>query len=133
VESVCKQPDFQELAKAQEEDAELKKLLKTETALQLERIAIPGSTERLICDTSTKILRPFVTAAFRRQIFDSLHNLAHPEIKATVKMITQRYVWPDIKKDCRKWAQACIQCQKSKIHRHTIAPTGNFTAPTQRF
>ncbi|XP_067215676.1 uncharacterized protein [Linepithema humile] len=48
-----------------------------------------------------------------------LHGLAHPGVKATVKMITQRFVWPNIKADCQKWTQACIPSQKAKIHRHT--------------
>ncbi|XP_070172275.1 uncharacterized protein [Polyergus mexicanus] len=36
-------------------------------------------------------------------------------------------------KDCIRWAQACIQCQKAKISRHNQASLGNFLIPTQRF
>jgi len=82
---------------------------------------------------STPIPRPFITQQYRMQIFKTLHGLAHQGVKATTKLITQCYVWPSIKEDCRKWTQACIPCQKSKVHRHTMAPTGNFANPSQRF
>jgi len=92
VESVSGQPSFQDLARTQEEDVELSSFMETKMALKLENVAVPGSKERLICNISTKIPRLFVTAAYRKQIFDTLHNLAHSGIKATIKMVSQRYV-----------------------------------------
>jgi len=56
----------------------------------------------------------------------TLHSLAHPGIKATVKLITDRYVWKSIKSDCTKWAQSCLQYQRAKVSRHNKAQTGNF-------
>lgn len=34
------------------------------------------------------------TVRFRRRVFDTLHNIAHPGIRATAKLISDRYVWP---------------------------------------
>ena len=51
----------------------------------------------------------------------------------TAKLISQRYVWPGVQKDCRTWARACHSCQRSKISRHITTPLGNFALPTSRF
>ena len=32
-----------------------------------------------------------------------------------------------------KWAKACLQCQHSKIHCHTITPLSTFTSPDAHF
>jgi len=45
---------------------------------------------------STGSPRPFVPHASRRMVFDTLHGLSHPGIKATSQTITARYVWPNI-------------------------------------
>ena len=33
----------------------------------------------------------------------------------------------------RRWAQSCLQCQRSKIHRHTVTPLATFSIPDARF
>ena len=42
-------------------------------------------------------------------------------------------MWPNIKADVRWWAQSCLQCQRSKVQRHTITPLGTFATPDARF
>jgi transposase InsO family protein len=59
--------------------------------------------------------------------------LSHPGINATVKLVSERFVWPGIKRDCRKWARGCLDCQRSKVHRHTSAPIGSFPLASSRF
>jgi cleavage and polyadenylation specificity factor subunit 1 len=94
---------------------------------------IPTSKNHITCDISTGKPQPFVPKAFRRTIFDSLHNLSHPGIKATQRLITERYVWPSINSDVRQWTRSCLQCQRCKVQRHTCAPLSNFEIPTARF
>lgn len=69
----------------------------------------------------------------RRRIFDALHNMAHPSIRASMRLVATRYVWPGVNKDCRKWAKTCIPCQRAKISRHVKAPVGTFTGDVGRF
>ncbi|GFX82007.1 retrovirus-related Pol polyprotein from transposon opus [Trichonephila clavipes] len=69
----------------------------------------------------------------RFQIFQLIHGLAHPGIKSTVKLMTEKYVWSDIKKQVREWAKACIRCQKCKVSRHTKSKLGEFEQPDERF
>ena len=126
--------DFQSLANAQQTDPELQKWKsQPSSSLNLIAVPLPGSTITLTCDISTGTSRPFVPTQFRRQVFDSLHSLSHPGIRATQHLITSRFVWPGINTDVRKWAKACLQCQRSKIHRHTITPLSTFTSPDARF
>ena len=65
--------------------------------------------------------------------FYSLCDLSHPGITATQRLVTQRFVWPSINKDVRTWTRNCIQCQRSKVHRHTVTPIGTFSTPDARF
>lgn len=134
VEDISVAMDYQELAKAQNRDPELQKLLSDNfTALNLQTISVPGENYKIYCDLSTENVRPFVTYAFRRQVFDALHGLSHPGTKATVKLVTQRFVCPGIKRDCRQWATECTDCQINKISRHTNSPVSPFPTPSQRF
>ena len=66
-------------------------------------------------------------------MFDALHGLSHPGIRATQKLLTTRYVWPGINADIRGWTRNCLQCQRAKVHRHTISPLATFATPDNRF
>ena len=94
---------------------------------------LPTSNNTITCDISTGRPRPFVPKAFRHSIFYSLHNLSHPGIKATQRLITDRYVWPNINRDVRQWTRRCLHCQRCKVQRHTCAPLSNFEIPNDRF
>jgi cleavage and polyadenylation specificity factor subunit 1 len=126
VESVTAPVSAEALAAAQETDEDILDLLTGTTSLHFQKVHIPGTTVDLYCDTGGAKPRPYVPASLRRQIFDSIHSLSHPGIKASAKLVSQRLVWPAIRKDCRTWARACQPCQRSKVPRHTVTPFGNF-------
>ena len=42
-------------------------------------------------------------------------------------------MWPGVNADVRRWARSCLQCQRSKVHRHTVTPLGTFATPDARF
>lgn len=125
--------NFEDMAKAQKCDEELKNILSdAKTSLQLRRLNISPNVE-LYCDVSNDKVRPYVPANFRRIVFNSMHGLSHPGIRATQMLIKQRFVWPSINKDVALWTRACVRCQKSKIHRHTNSPLQSFNLPDHRF
>jgi hypothetical protein len=66
-------------------------------------------------------------------LFQSVHDLSHPGTKATVKLVTQRFLWPDVQKNCRTSPRASQSCQHSKVSRRTVTPLGDFTPPAARF
>lgn len=122
---------------SQKQDEALQRLLemanKSEAKYRLEPVKFPFSEETLYCDVSTEKNRPYVPESMRRTIFQKLHGLSHPGIKASRKLIGDRYFWPNMHKDVGNWAKACVSCQKSKIHRHTKSEFGRFNVPSSRF
>ena len=133
VDSISETIDFTSLAQSQQQDDELCQLLQSDTSLRLQKVPIPGRTTELFCDTSSYRPRPFITSPFRRQVFMSFHNLSHPGAKASTKLVSQRFVWPGIRKDCRLWARTCQPCQRLKIFRHIKTPPAEFPLPHGRF
>jgi transposase InsO family protein len=133
VESISSPLDLKELAESQDHDEELKSYLQESSSLKLEEVVIPGFTIKIFCDVSTGRPRPFVTTQFRRQIFDQLHNLSHPGVRASTKLVSERFVWPALRADCKKWTQSCQHCQRAKVSRHVQSPLGNFSLPNERF
>jgi hypothetical protein len=101
VESVNAKPSYDALAASQDSDEELHTLLESTTALQLEKLPIPGTTVSIYCDTSAGRSRLYVSASLRTQMFQSVHDLSYPGIKAMAKLVAQRFVWPGVQKDFR--------------------------------
>ena len=123
--------DFDAIALAQTTDDEILEL--TDGPLKLKHVPIPSSDKTILCDMSTGFPRPYIPASFRKTIFHSLHNLSHPGIRATQKLLTDRFVWDGINRDVHSWAKTCLKCQRCKIHRHVKSPLGTFSSPDARF
>lgn len=132
IESISLEDDLAALAQSQQNDEELAEV-RGHTSLKLERVPIPDTNITLLCDTSTGRPRPYLTPSFRRAVFDRCHNLSYPGARATARLVSQRYVWPNMNRDCRKWAQLCVPCQRCKVTRHVSSPLGQFTSPSARF
>ncbi|GFY61490.1 uncharacterized protein TNIN_304221 [Trichonephila inaurata madagascariensis] len=85
-------------------DEELKEILFSHnSSLKLEKVPIFGSNFDIFCDCSAKKKRPYIPEAFRRIVFNNIHNLAHPGKGTTTKLLTSKFVWPSINKDARTW------------------------------
>nr|VZI05873.1 unnamed protein product [Spirometra erinaceieuropaei] len=125
--------DFTLMAEAQRSDGELPQYRHENSSLRLQDVPLPTGTGTITCDLSTGHERPFVPATLRRHVFNGLHTLSHPGVRATVKLITDRFVWPNINRDVRRWTRSCLPCQRAKTHRHTITPPGTFATPDARF
>ena len=80
----------------------------------------------ILIDTSTGSNRIVLPKIFRFPEFLRLHQLSHPGYKPMAKLITTRYVWPRMRSDIRSWNRMCLQCQRSKISRHTKSPLGTI-------
>ena len=107
--------DFRAMAAAQATDQDILRLQASpsSSSLKLEAVPLSMSDTTILCDTSTGVARPLVPKDYRRIVFESLHNLSHPSIRATQRLLTARYVWPSINADARKWTRTCLQCQRS--------------------
>ncbi len=52
-------------------------------APHLQELPVPNGTGTLVCNTKTGDPRPIVPSTFRDKVFNLLHNLSHPGIRAT--------------------------------------------------
>lgn len=128
--------DYAELAKDQQTDEELKAFIASKAnddASKLKYFTIPGTTHRILCDHSTEKIRPFITTKFRQQLLRLTHNLSHTGANATTKTMTDRYFWPAITQDTRNFVRSCIECQRTKVNRHTFSELAKYEKTTQRF
>ncbi|XP_063369336.1 retrovirus-related Pol polyprotein from transposon 412 [Cydia amplana] len=124
--------DYEQLSRAQERDSDTIRSLAQQDNLSMKQVTIPGTTVKLYCETSTPHLRPYVPEEHRRAAFNAVHNISHPGIKTSRKLVAQRYFWPGLNADVGKWAKVCVHCQRAKIQRHTTSPISSFP-PTTRF
>lgn len=127
--------DLAKLAAEQQKDPELQLILATpaSSSLKLEQVPCSTSAGSIWADVSHGKQRLFVPKTMRKDVFHSLHDLSHPSRRATRRLLCDRFVWPSINHDSADWAKACIQCQRSKITRHTNAPVGSFATVDRRF
>jgi hypothetical protein len=57
-------------------------------------VYIEMSGKRLLCDTSTGLLRPLHPKQLRKTVFQAILELVHPGTWATRRLKTSRFVWP---------------------------------------
>ena len=116
--------DYEQLATAQLLDEEANAALrKTDT---VKRITFPQAKQAIVCDTANDRIRPFLTRDFRKTAFNAVHKIAHPGIRGTRTLMKQRFYWPSMNADIKRWTQDCIPCQRSKVTRHNVTPLGTF-------
>lgn len=119
--------DYTELAKAQETDPILENLLKkVNSKLIFKKMIFPGTNIAVYCEISADKIRPYLPDQFRRIAFNSVHNMSHPGVRTTRNLMKERFIWEGMNKDVGIWTKTCIQCQKSKVHRHTLSELGKF-------
>ncbi|XP_061902030.1 uncharacterized protein LOC133649214, partial [Entelurus aequoreus] len=122
--------DFSGMAADQPDDPDIRALKRV---LVLEEVVVQDGGPALLCDVSTGRPRPVVPVDWRRRVFDAIHSLSHPGVRASVKLVGAKFVWPGLRKDVRQWAAACVACQRAKVHRHTKAALEPFPIPVRRF
>ena len=118
--------DLPAIAEQQKEDTEIQ-----DYADKLVPYSFGNS--QILCEKSTPSPRPFIPKASRKSIFDMFHKISHSGINATLKLIKQRYYWPNMDKEIRNLVKECQECQQSKIHRHTKSEVMHFNIPSARF
>ena len=129
--SIISEIDYEAMARAQQ--LELTNLGATAPGLQIEQFPVGKDESFIICDVSLGSPRPVVPQDWRKRVFDSVHNLSHPGVRTTRKMVASKFVWTGMNKQVGEWARTCIACQQSKITRHVRAPVEHITVPNRRF
>ena len=114
--------DFVALACVQESDRDLIELTSSGKSLQFFSAPILSSDKHILGDISQAKFRPLVPKEFRKAVFDTAHLLSHPEVRASLKLIAERFVRPGMKKNIKEFVTCCQACQASSIQRHNPAP-----------
>jgi len=122
--------DLAAIAAAQLGCAETAELARS-PALRVKKVSVEGSL--LLCDTSGDRIRPLVPPLHRRRVFAAVHELAHPGIRATRRLISSRWVWDGLSTDVAAWCRDCQHCQRGKVTRQYTAPPAAIPVPPRRF
>ncbi len=87
----------------------------------------------ILVDTSSGVFRPLVPAGFCQPIFDAIHGLAHPGIRASKRLISSRFLWPGLASQVAAWCRNCQLCHSAKASNSPASPPLHIANPTQRF
>jgi len=87
----------------------------------------------LLCETSRGTWRPLVPAADRRDVFHAVHDVAHPGVRATRRLLGARFIWPAMMKDIAAWCRDCTSCQRAKVTKQHTASVESIDIPQRRF
>ena len=62
-----------------------------------------------------------------------IHNISHPGLCASRRLISRSFVWKGLSKDVNLWSQSCLNCQQSKAQTHRKSPIQHIPVPWRRF
>jgi transposase InsO family protein len=96
------------------------------------RVVTLGS-HNILCDTSKGSIRPLIPVAARRQVFSTLHGLAHPGGRASRRLIASRVAWRGMSADITAWCKDCQSCAKAKVTRQPAIGVEPIAIPGRRF
>jgi hypothetical protein len=83
---------------------------------------------QLLWDVSAGVLRPLVPVQQRRAVFEALHSLSHPGIRATRRIVTARTRGPG-RATASVWARAQLHTNDDRTSRWPEAvPLSTITA-----
>ena len=132
IKSMSYQSDIMSRQRLQDEqanDAELQSILDSNNSVSLDLQIIDG----IHCEVMHGIVRAYAPLSLRKEIFKKIHNISHPGIKGTLRLVRERFVWPGMNKDVRVWSQNCVNCQRGKITRHNSTPVTQIPTMGAKF
>jgi transposase InsO family protein len=88
---------------------------------------------KLLCDLSTGRMRPLVPAEDRKQVFNAIHGVAHPGVRATRRLLRARFVWSGMNADVAAWCADCTACQRAKVAKQHTSTVEPIAIPQRRF
>jgi hypothetical protein len=122
--------DFTELAFAQPSCPDVQAMLASPSLSVVSKKV--GAVE-VLGDVSTGVFRPLLPARFRTAAILSLHNIHHPGVKATRRLVCASFCWPKMGLFVSALTRNCLHCQKAKVHRHVSLQAAHIPVPVRRF
>ncbi|XP_078492513.1 uncharacterized protein LOC144748322 [Ciona intestinalis] len=118
--------DLHELSRMQQNNDFLNDM-KLYGSLQVVNRTLPNCNDVIVGDVSTGSFRPIIPPSLRRKVFNTLHSLSHPAIRASQKLIGDRFVWHGMRSDIRDWCVSCV-CK-----RHVVKPCTSWLVSTRGY
>ena len=103
------------------------------SSIQIEQMIAPNCNLPVLVDTSLSKPRILLPPNLEQKIIKHYHNLSHPGIKSTQKLIQSRFVFKDMLSKVRDFVRCCVNCQRAKVIRHTVSPISSISMPIERF
>lgn len=123
--------NYEEIAEKQQNDPELSELKKQDN---FKFVSKRTSLNKVLwVDVFGGKQRPYIPEEFRFKIFQHFHVFSHPGIRGTQKLICERFLWKNMRKDIKQWVTMCSNCQESKVVKHTKTPLQSIEEPDTRF
>ncbi len=122
--------DYTWLAREQPGCADTKKAMSS-PSLTIRNFDLEGVP--LLCDVSSRAVRPLVARPCRRAVFLAIHSIAHPGVRASKRMLASRFVWPGMATDVASWCRECQDCARGKTTVHVAAEVEPIQVPSRRF
>ncbi len=131
---VCHSPearvDLEDMARGQQACPDTSATLRSSS---LQCLQVRMGTQMLWCDVSRGPPRSLVPLPFRKVVFKALHNIAHPGVLASKRLISARFVWKGMAKDITAWCRDCQDCARSKVTTHARVAVQPIEVPSRRF
>ena len=122
--------DFLDLAFAQLSCPDVKVMLSSSS---LSVVSHKIGAADVLGDVSTGTFRPLLPAQFRSAAVLSLHNIHHPGVRATRRLVCSSFCWPRMGAFVSALTRTCLHCQKGKVHRHVSLQAAHIPVPVRRF
>ena len=90
--------DYKPMAEAQKDDPEVQILHTGKSNLVIKEVTFTRDGPTLLCGMSTGQARPIVPTSWKRQVLEIIHNLSHPSVHATRRLVAQKFVWKGMQK-----------------------------------
>lgn len=119
--------DYATMAADPQANGDIEAFRSVVTGLSLVDVKFQDSGTNPFCNVSTGQVLPMVPTGWRRRVFDTLHSLLQPSVRASATLVGAKFVWPVLRKEVRKWAAACLACQWAKEHRQPKSPLEPFS------
>ncbi len=107
--------DFMELSFAQPSCPDVQAMLASPSLSVVSKKI--GAVE-VLGDVSTGVFRSLLPARFRSAAVLSLHNIHHPGVRASRRLVCSSFCWPKMGSFVSALVRNCLYCQKAKVHRH---------------
>ncbi len=91
---------------------------------------VAGGPDRPLAFFSVKLNR---APSFQQRVFRAVHELAHPGIRATQRLMSSCFVWRSCAADVARWCRDCVQYSRGKVTFQEKTAVKPIAVPAAKF